>query len=155
MASHASTPAYRNPETTQQDSESWSTNRPGIMAPHVLTPAYRNPGTTQQGPESWLTNRLGPFVSDTRMQDAMHCFQSFNRQRTNWSRTEEKVFYITEFSRSGRGQSRRLLRIDLNKHFRLELFVGHVTEPKLANILKVSIASLWLFTSHLLPGVTS
>jgi len=111
--------------------------------------------TTQQDWESWPKGRLGPFVSDTRMQDAMHCFQRFNGQRTKWSRTEEKVFYITEFSRSGRGQFLRLSQIDLNKHFRLELFVGHVTEPKLANRLKVSLESLWLFTSHLLSGVTS
>jgi len=111
--------------------------------------------TTQHDWESWPTGRLGPFVSDARMKDAMHCFQSFDRQRTDWSRTEEQVFYITEFSRSGRGQFHRLSQVDLNKHFRLELFVGHVTEPQLDYILKVSIESLWLFTSHLLSGFTS
>jgi len=113
------------------------------------------PETTQEDWVQWPTDRLGPFVSDTRMQDAMHCFQSFDRQRTDWSRTEEKVFYMAEFSRSGQGQFRRLSQIDLNKHFHIELFLGHVTEPQLANLLKVSIESLWLFTSHLLPGVTS
>jgi len=72
--------------------------------------------TTQQDWESWLTGRLGPFVSDTRMWDTMHCFQSFGRQHTKWSRTEEQVFYMAEFSRSGRGQFPHLSQVDLNKH---------------------------------------
>jgi len=124
--------------------------------PLLLPPPNPHPSEpTQQDWESWPTDRIGPFVSDIRMQEAMHCFQSFNRQRTDWSRTEEKVFYITEFSRSGRGQFPRLSQIDLNKLFRPELFVGHVTEPQLADLLKVNIEFLWLFISHLLPGVTS
>ena len=38
------------------------------------------------------------------MRDAMHYFQSFDRQRTKWSRTEEEILYLTEFSKSGRGE---------------------------------------------------
>jgi hypothetical protein len=37
------------------------------------------------------------------MQEAIQCFHRFDSQRKE-PRTEEKVFYVTEFSKSGQGE---------------------------------------------------
>ena len=55
--------------------------------------------------ESWPSGRPGPFVPEARMRRAMDEFEYRNRKRDKRSRKEEKVFHITEFSSSGRGQS--------------------------------------------------
>ena len=38
------------------------------------------------------------------MRDAINCFQGFDQQRDEWSRTEEKVLHVAEFSMTGRGE---------------------------------------------------
>jgi len=67
-----------------------------------------NPKTTQQRNrghwESWPTGRAGPFVSETRLSAARGVFRYNNIKRDQWSRTEEKVFHVAEFSASGRGE---------------------------------------------------
>ena len=66
--------------------------------------AFPNPETTQQDSESWSTSRLEPFVSDTRVRDVIiGRFVTFNGRRPQWLRTEECVFRVTEYSRSGQG----------------------------------------------------
>ena len=55
--------------------------------------------------ESWPTARPGPVVSEAEMQEAMDTFHSYDLERGEWSRTEEKVFHVAEFSSSGQGKS--------------------------------------------------
>jgi len=54
--------------------------------------------------ESWPNGRPGPFVSKAQMHEAMTDFRAADEKRDEWSRTEEKIFHIAEFSSSGRGE---------------------------------------------------
>ena len=70
-----------------------------------------NPTTTQQrwsgDPmdwESWPIGRPGPFVSEVAIGRAMKLFHHSESVRNEWSRTEEKVFHISEFSSTGRSE---------------------------------------------------
>lgn len=38
------------------------------------------------------------------MRDAMNTFHFFDSERDEWSRTQEKVFHVAEFSSTGRGE---------------------------------------------------
>ena len=50
--------------------------------------------------ESWPIGRPGPVVSDTDMQEAMAKFRSQTPVGT-----EEKVFHVAEYSKSGQSES--------------------------------------------------
>ena len=70
-----------------------------------------NPTTTQQRRdgdsmdwESWPTGQSGPLVSEAAMQRATNLFHSLDSARNVWSRTEETVFHVTEFSLTGRSE---------------------------------------------------
>ena len=70
-----------------------------------------NPTVTQQrwngNPmdcTSWPIGRPGPLVSEATMRDAMNTFHFFDSERDEWSRTQEKVFHVAEFSSTGRGE---------------------------------------------------
>ena len=54
--------------------------------------------------ESWPNGRPGPFVSEAQMRVAMARFRAADEERDEWSRTEEKIFHVAEFSSSGRGE---------------------------------------------------
>jgi hypothetical protein len=53
--------------------------------------------------KSWPHGRPGPYVSKTAMRRAKECFRSVEKGRDEWSRTEEKVFHIADFSITGKG----------------------------------------------------
>ena len=87
-------------------------NQP-VSSPEGLPPRGDNPNpTTTQKPwngdpmdwESWPIGRPGPLVSEAAMQLAMNEFHYFDSKRNEWSRTEEKVFHVTEFSSTGRSE---------------------------------------------------
>ena len=54
--------------------------------------------------ESWPIDRPGPFVSRVAMQRAAHLFDAFDSDRNEWSRTEEKVFHVAEFSSTSQSE---------------------------------------------------
>ena len=54
--------------------------------------------------QSWPTGRPGPFVPDTAMRETMRTFHFFDLKRNEWSRAEEKVFHIAEFSSTGQSE---------------------------------------------------
>jgi len=54
--------------------------------------------------ESWPIGRPGPYVSEARMQEMMDCFQHYNGERNEESRTKENILHVAEFSSSGRGK---------------------------------------------------
>jgi len=52
--------------------------------------------------ESWPNGRPGPYVSEAKIRGAMSMFHAVDEERGEWSRTEEKIFHVAEFSSSGR-----------------------------------------------------
>ena len=70
--------------------------------PNPTTPQLRWNGDPMDW-GSWPTGRPGPFVSEAAMRQAMNMFQHFDSERNEWSRTEEKVFHVAEFS-TGRSE---------------------------------------------------
>jgi hypothetical protein len=55
--------------------------------------------------KSWPHGRPGPYVSKIVMRQAMDFFRSVEKVRNEWSRTEEKVFHIADYSSTGKGWS--------------------------------------------------
>jgi hypothetical protein len=53
--------------------------------------------------KSWPHRRPGPYGSKIAMREAMEYFRSVEKARNEWSRTEEKVFHIADFSITGKG----------------------------------------------------
>ena len=82
-------------------------NRPTSPLPKLgdnLGPKTTNSNDDLLDWESWPIGRPGPFLSDALTQKAMDMFRDYDRMRPEWSRTEEKVVHVAEFSTSGRGE---------------------------------------------------